>query len=535
MSGKIADIPALKEKYKSFFYVGNVVSPEDLGGARFEVLKKHFDVLTAENAMKPMHIQAEPGIFTFEIADRLVNAVLEAGLKVHGHTLAWHQQSPEWQNREGIGRDEAIENLVTHAGTVAGHFRGRVISWDVLNEAIIDGPPNPGDWRASLRQTPWLKAIGVDHIEMLFRAAREADPDAMLYYNDYNEDYQDKALAIYNMVRELNEKNPDVLGRPLIDGIGMQGHYLLNTDIKNVTASLERFLSLGLEVSITEMDIRAGDNHVLTEEQELRQGVLYAQIFALCRKYPGKFVRTTLWGLDDASSWRSQQNPLLFDGNLRPKKAFFGALDPEAFLAEHGGVRVAREALQAQARRGSPGLDADDPAWQTAPVLSVNQYLMAWQGAYGNARVLWDDRYLYVNVAVSNAEMNKANPVPQEQDSVEIYIDEGNHKALQMQADDGLFRVSFANEQSCVPASLAGDGGLESAAVVSGDSAKSYRVVAKIPFRTIKPREGAVIGFDLQVNGASAQGIRQSIAVWNDTSGNSWQNPSGYGLLRLSN
>jgi len=530
MNGRAEGTPALKEGYKPFFYVGNVVSPGDLGGTRFDTLKKHFDVLTAENAMKPMFIQGEPGVFTFGIADTLVNAVLEAGLKVHGHTLAWHQQSPEWINREGIGREEAIENLVTHAKTVAKHFRGRVISWDVLNEVIIDGPPNPDDWRASLRQTPWLKAIGPEYIEILFKAAREADPDAMLYYNDYNEDYQDKALAIYNMVKELNEKNPDVLGRPLIDGIGMQGHYLLNTDIKNVAASLERFLSLGVEVSITELDIRAGDNHVLTEEQAIRQGVLYAQLFDLCKKYPGKFVRMTLWGLDDASSWRSQQNPLLFDGNLEPKKAFFAALDPDTFLAEYGNTSFSKEALQADAKYGSPALDANDPLWQTASDIPVKQYLMAWQGAYGNAKVLWDEQYLYINIVVSNAEMNRASSLSQEHDSVEICIDEGNHKVREMQIDDGVFRVNFANEQSFSPASLAG-GGLESVTFVSG---KSYTVVAKIPFRTIKPEAGMAIGFDLQVNGASTQGLRQSIAVWNDTSGNAWQNPSGYGVLKLA-
>jgi len=531
MSGKTAGTPALKENHKSFFHVGNVVAPKDLGGERFETLKKHFDFLTAENAMKPMFIQGKPGVFTFDIADSLVNAVLEAGLKVHGHTLAWHQQSPEWINREGIGREEAIENLVTHAKTVAKHFRGRVVSWDVLNEAIMDNPPNPDDWRASLRQTPWQKAIGADHIEILFKAAREADPDAVLYYNDYNEDYQDKALAIYNMVKELNEKNPDVMGRPLIDGIGMQGHYLLATDIENIAASLKRFISLGVEISITELDIRAGDDSKINDEQAIQQGVLYARLFALCREHADKVARITLWGLDDGSSWRSNQNPLLFDAKLQPKKAFFGALDPDAFLAEHGDVRVSREALQAEARRGTPSLDAADPAWQTAPAVSVNQYLMAWQGAYASARMLWDDDCLYVNIAVSNAEMNKTGSSPEEHDSVEIYIDEGNHKARHMQADDGLFRVNFANEQSFIPASLAKGGGLESAAAASGNS---YTVVAKIPFRTIKPQEGTVIGFDLQVNGASSKGLRQSVAVWNDTSGNAWQNPSGYGLLKLA-
>jgi len=295
-----------------------------------------------------------------------------------------------------------------------------------------------------------------------------------------------------------------------------------------VSASLKRFLSLGVEVSITELDVLAGDDHKLTEEQAIHQGVLYARLFALCKEHSDKVARITLWGLDDPSSWRAKQNPLFFDAVLKPKPAFFGAQDPDAFLAKHGTASASKEALQAEARHGSPALDANDPLWQTAPAIPVNQYLMAWQGACGKARVLWDEHNLYVNIAVDNAELNKAGPAPQEQDSVEIYVDEGNHKALFMQDDDGLFRVNFANEHSFIPAGLAG--GLESAAFVSG---RSYTVVAKIPFRTIKPAEGMAIGFDLQINGASVQGIRQSIAVWNDTSGNSWQKPSGYGVLNL--
>ncbi|MDR2701806.1 MAG: endo-1,4-beta-xylanase, partial [Spirochaetaceae bacterium] len=228
------ETPALKERYAAFFPVGNVISPTDIGGPRFEMLKKHFNILTAENAMKPLYLQRDKGVFTFETADRLVNAVLEAGMKMHGHTLVWHQQSPEWINREGIRRADAVNNLVTHVKTVAAHFKGRVVSWDVLNEAVIDNPGNPGDWRACLRQSPWYKAIGQDYIEMAFRAAREADPDAKLYYNDYGLDNRNKALAVYNMVKELNEKNPNVNGRPLIDGIGMQGHYRINTSVENV-------------------------------------------------------------------------------------------------------------------------------------------------------------------------------------------------------------------------------------------------------------------------------------------------------------
>ncbi|MDR0457045.1 MAG: endo-1,4-beta-xylanase [Treponema sp.] len=525
-----ADTPALKGRYQSFFPVGNVISPRDLGGPRFEMLQKHFAVLTAENAMKPLYIQGNPGVFTFETADKLVDAVLKAGMKMHGHTLTWHQQSPEWINKEGMGRDEAIENLTTHAKTVAAHFRGRVVSWDVLNEAIIDNPPNPEDWRASLRQSPWYKTIGPEYIEIVFKAAREADPDAKLYYNDYNMDNRNKALAVFNMVKEINEQNPNAGGRPLIDGIGIQGHYRTKTNPENVANTLERFISLGVEVSITELDVQSGYNSTLSEAQLLEQGIAYARLFALFKKYAAVLGRVTMWGLDDGTSWLTQTSPALFDRNLQPKPAFWGALDPASFLAENEG-RLAdfkNEPLQAQAHYGAPALDIADPLWQSAPPIRINQYIMAWQGAQGSARVLWDEQHLYALITVTNAELNKANRSPHEQDSVEIFLDEGNHKSSYMQDDDGQYRVNFDNERSFNPSPIAA--GFESRVFVSD---KSYTVVVKIPFRTIEPKEDTLIGFDLQINGASAQGIRQSIAVWNDITGSAWQDPSCYGLLKL--
>jgi endo-1,4-beta-xylanase len=522
--------PVLKEQYKGFFPVGNVVSPRDLNGPRFELLKKHFDILTAENAMKPLYLQREKGVFTFETADRLVDAVLEAGMKMHGHTLAWHQQSPEWINQDGISRDEAIENLITHVKTVTSHFRGRVISWDVLNEVFIDNPPNPGDWKASLRQTPWHRAIGPEYIEIAFKAAREADPAAILYYNDYNLDNRNKALVVYNMVHELNDMYPDVLGRPLIDAVGMQGHYRVNMNPENAAASLRSFISLGVEVSITELDVQAGSNNSLDETQALQQGLMYARLFAFFREYAANLGRVTIWGLDDGSSWRSQANPTLFDKDLQPKQAFFGALNPSAFIAQNENLLpiVKKQALQADARYGSPSLDAKDPLWETVSSIPINQNVMAWQGAGGSARALWDDKYLYVRITVNNAELNKIHPAPYEQDSIEIFIDEGNHKSSYMQSDDGQYRVNFENEQSFSPPTIAE--GFESAAVVTD---RSYTVTVKIPFRTITPKENVLIGFELQINGASPRGGRQSISTWNDNSGEAWQDPSLYGLLRL--
>ena len=521
------NLSALKDSYTGFFLLGNVVSPGDIGGPRFDALTKHFNILTAENAMKPMYLQREKGVFTFETADKLVDAALASGLAMHGHTLAWHQQSPGWMNSEGISRNDAVENLTSHAKTVAGHFKGRLVSWDVLNEAIIDNPPNPADWRASLRQSPWYRAIGPDYVEIVFKAAREADPDAKLYYNDYNMDNPNKALAVYNMVKELNEKNPDILGRPLIDGIGMQGHYRVNTNLENAAASLERFVSLGLEVSITELDVQAGANAALSEMQALEQGLVFARLFSIFRKHAEKIGRVTIWGLDDGTSWRSQTNPTLFDRDLNTKPAFFAALDPADFLAKNEGLLV-REVKQADALYGVPALDPSDPLWDSAPAIPVDQYLMAWQGALGTAKVFWDEQNIHVWVNVRNALLNKANPSAYEQDSVEVFVDENNQKTPFLQNGDGQYRVNFDNERSFNPPSASE--GFESAVSVSENS---YTVVMRIPFKTITPEKDMLIGFDVQINGASDRGMRQSVAVWSDTSGNAFQDTSGYGALRL--
>ncbi|MDR0708208.1 MAG: endo-1,4-beta-xylanase [Treponema sp.] len=521
-------ITPLKTVYENYFLIGNIMPRQYLSEDETYLLTTHHNAATAENAMKPQPLQPNKGDFRFEQADAIVDAVLAAGMKMHGHTLAWHQQSPAWMNEEGVSREEAIENLTTHARTVAGHFRGRVISWDVLNEAINDNSANPADWRASLRQSLWYQTIGPDYVEIVFRAAREADPDAMLYYNDYNLDNRNKALSVYNMVKELNEKYPDVGGRPLIDGVGMQGHYNLQTNLSNVEASIERFSSLGVEVSVTELDVQAGTDYELTETQRISQGIVYARLFNVFKKHAETIARVTMWGLNDASSWRSERSPTMFDAEFQPKPAFFGVLNPDVFIAQNLKSGAKSAAKQAEAHYGTPKLDGNDTLWNSAPEIPVNQHLTAWQGATGTAKALWDDKNLYVLVTVHNAVMNKTNANPAEQDSVEVFIDENNGKTNAFEKDDGQYRVNFDNEASFNPASA--KSGFKSAAVVSG---AAYTVAMRIPLRTIKPANGTLVGFDVQINGASPQGMRQSVAMWNDLTGGSATDTSGYGTLKL--
>ncbi|MDR0784452.1 MAG: endo-1,4-beta-xylanase [Treponema sp.] len=522
---------SLKDAYADYFLIGNIVSGVDMDDLRYNILTTHHNIATAENAMKPQYLQGTKGVFTFVDADAVVNKAVSRGLKVHGHTLAWHQQSPAWMNSEGVSRGDAVANLATHAKTVADHFKGRVVSWDVLNEAIADNPPNPEDWRASLRQSPWFKAIGADYVEIVFKAAREADPTAKLYYNDYNLDNPSKAAAVYNMVKDINERNPDVNGRPLIDGVGMQGHYSTHTNPANVENSLQRFISLNVEVSVTELDVQCGEGGKQTDDQKITQGLAYAALFNVFKKYAEHIGRVTMWGIDDGSSWRRQACPTMFNDSLRPKPAFFAVLDPDKFTAENRMFiekREKKETKQSEAVYGTPDL-TNAAAWSQAPAIFIDSYLTAWQGASGTAKVLWDENNLYVLATVNNAEMNKANRNAYEQDSVEIFIDENNEKTPYYEKDDAQYRVNFDNEATFNPSSAAE--GFESWTSVSG---RSYTVSLKIPFRTISAEEGVLIGFDAQINGASAQGARQSVAIWNDLSGGSYQDTSGLGVLKLT-
>ncbi|HZG83435.1 endo-1,4-beta-xylanase [Paenibacillus sp.] len=528
------DLLPIKTAYEDDFLIGNAVSAADMEGVRFELLEMHHNVITAENAMKPDAMQPTKGSFTFDGADAIVEKALAEGFKVHGHVLVWHQQTPAWMNTSNgapLGREEALQNLRNHIKTVMEHYGEKVMSWDVVNEAIIDNPPNPSNWEAALRQSAWYQSIGPDYVEQAFLAAREVLDargwDIKLYYNDYNDDNQNKAQAIYSMVKAINDKyaltHP---GKKLIDGIGMQGHYNLSTNPENVKLSLEKFASLGVEISVTELDIQAGTNGVQTEQQRIAQGYLYAQLFDLYRTYADDIVRVTFWGLNDASSWRATASPLVFDKDLQAKPAYYGVIDPDKFMEEH--PPTLPEANQSTARYATPIVDGTvDAVWNDAQAMSVNRYQMAWQGASGVAKALWDDQNLYVLIQVSDAQLDKSSPNPWEQDSIEVFLDQNNAKSSFYQADDGQYRVNFDNETSFNPAGAAE--GFASATNVSGTN---YTVEVKIPLKHVVPANDKKLGFDVQINDGN-NGARQSAAAWNDTTGSGYMDTSVFGVLTL--
>ncbi len=353
-------LPSLAKTYGDSFLIGNVMSANQTTDPELTAMyKHHYNVVTAENDMKPLYLAPAKGRYNFMSADILTSWAIDNGIKIHGHTLVWHSQSPLWLTRNGsLTRAEARENMKEYITNVVGHFRGKVISWDVVNEAFADGAPVLWSWKDALRKdSPWYLAYengadknkgesGADYIYDAFVLARLADPGATLYYNDYNETDVWKREAMALMAEDLNKKwKTDSLntqpGRPLVEGLGMQAHYWLDTlNVDDVEATIVRFIKAGVRISLSELDIPAGSYSAqrtppLAKEEELKQARLYAELFAVCKKYAENIDRVTFWGKTDSQSWRANGSPLLFDGKFAAKQAYYAVIDPEGYLAKH--------------------------------------------------------------------------------------------------------------------------------------------------------------------------------------------------------
>ena len=328
--GKAPGIPSLREIYQDYFEIGAAVSIAGWSSKTIDthqdLIKKHFSSLTAENEMKPDALQPRQGQFNFSDGDKMVDFALSNGMKVRGHTLVWHAQTPDWFFRDKDGnridqkaviteedRQLVIERLENHIETVMKHYAGKVYAWDVVNEAISD------DGRYILRQdSPWFRILGEDFIEIAFRKAHEVDPDAKLFYNDYNAVMVYKRGRMAQMLKGLLDK-----GVP-VHGVGIQGHWGVNGPaIDEIEDALKMYADLGLEIHITELDIGMDDKS-LAEQAER-----YREVFALFKKYSHAITSVTLWGISDAATWRQDDNPLLFDKNQEPKPAFWAIVDTD--------------------------------------------------------------------------------------------------------------------------------------------------------------------------------------------------------------
>ena len=294
-------------------YFGTAVAVNRLNDSAYTtILNREFNQVTAENEMKIDALQPQQGQFNWTNGDRLVQHARSRNMQVRGHTLAWHSQQPSWmQNMSGQTLRNAMLNHVTQ---VATHYRGQIAWWDVVNEAFEDGG-------SGARRNSNLERTGSDWIEAAFRAARAADPNAQLCYNDYNIDnWNDaKTQAVYRMVRDFKQR-----GVP-IDCVGLQSHFTGGSNYpSNYRTTLSSFAALGVDVHITELDIRNAPSDAY------RNTVNDCLAVARCKGI-------TVWGIRDSDSWRSNESPLLFDGGGNKKAAYTAVLNALNSAAPGGG------------------------------------------------------------------------------------------------------------------------------------------------------------------------------------------------------
>jgi len=340
-------VPSLKEVYSNYFLIGTALNRWQIMGKdqnSIELTKNHFNAITAENIMKWERIHPELAEYNFGPADSLLTFCKENNMEVIGHTLVWHNQTPakvfEDENGDPVDRETLLARVKDHIFTVVERYKGQVKGWDVVNEAFDD--------QGNLRNTKWRQIIGDDFIEKAFEWAHEADPDAELYYNDFNMWHTGKRDAVIAMVKDFQSRNIP------IHGIGMQGHWGLDyPQMDELNEALKKYSETGLKIMITEMDIRvlpfpdSDTGADITKNFELQEKLnpyktglpdsmqvklseRYSELFDLFLKYKESISRVTLWGVHDGVSWcngwpvRGRTDyPLLFDRNYQPKKAFY--------------------------------------------------------------------------------------------------------------------------------------------------------------------------------------------------------------------
>lgn len=329
---------ALKNLMPKGMVIGVALNQRQSDGvdtAAVDIITKQFNQISPENLLKFQPTHPSEDRYVFEAQDRYVQFGLDRKMQVIGHTLVWHSQTPAWvfQNKDGgsVDRETLLARMRDHIHTVVGRYKGRIHGWDVVNEAI--------DEDGSIRKTPWFNVIGEDYVANAFTFAREADPGAELYYNDFNLEKPAKRAGVIRLVRDLQARGVR------INGIGNQGHWRLETPgVAEIERALVDLRSTGLKVMYTEVDINmlpqvagGADPAVanpyasgLPDDTQQALARRYADIFGVFVKHRDAISRVTFWGLSDADSWlnRGRMNhPLLWDRQRQPKPAFRAVVD----------------------------------------------------------------------------------------------------------------------------------------------------------------------------------------------------------------
>jgi endo-1,4-beta-xylanase len=342
---------ALKDTFRGAFVVGAAMNTDQITGKDAQgdaIITQQFNSISPENVMKWAGIHPRPDAYDFTLADKYVEFGLKNHMFIVGHNLCWHSQTPDWVFKDEKGnpltRDALLQRLHDHITTVVGRYKGKIDSWDVVNEALNED--------GTLRQSLWLKIIGEDYIVKAFQFAHDADPAAQLNYNDYNLETPAKRKGAIALVKKLQGA-----GVP-IAVVGNQGHlHLDGPSAPDEEATVTDLAAAGVKVAITELDIdvlpsawghtadvsvKVDDTakpnlnpypHGLPDDVQQALTKRYADLFAVYWKHRDVVARVTLWGVTDEQSWLNNwpvrgrtSYPLLFDRNGQPKPAFLAVL-----------------------------------------------------------------------------------------------------------------------------------------------------------------------------------------------------------------
>ena len=322
----------LKDAYKDYFKIGVAVNNRNVQDPdQIKVILREFNSITAENAMKPQPTEPRKGEFNWEDADRIADFCRRNGIKMRGHTLMWHSQIGTWmyqdENGKLLPKEEFYANMKHHIQAIVNRYKDVVYCWDVVNEAVADSPVFPG--APELRNSPMYQIAGEEFIYKAFEYAHEADPDALLFYNDYNDAEPAKSQRIYNLVKRMKDA-----GVP-VDGIGMQGHYnIYGPSMEDVDKAISLYSTVVKHIHVTELDIRVNEDmggglrfnqgaaQVADWERTLQQDQ-YVGLFKVLRKHKDVVDCVTFWNVSDKDSWLGVANaPLLIDENYKVKPAY---------------------------------------------------------------------------------------------------------------------------------------------------------------------------------------------------------------------
>jgi endo-1,4-beta-xylanase len=340
--------PVLKDVFQNDFYIGAALSVDQICGKEpeaMDLVTRQFNSITPENILKWEEVHPEPDRYNFDAPDQYVAFGEKNQMHITGHTLVWFHQTPDWvfQDQSGnpLNREALLERMKEHIFTVMGRYRGRIHGWDVVNEAIMkDG---------SFRKCKWFEIIGEDYVQKAFEFAREADPDAELYYNEYDFEFGPKTEGVIRLIQKIQANDIQV------DGVGIQGHWFLDyPKMELLDGYVSALKQLGVKLMITELDVGVlpfypVDSQIVSltsfdaeKQKEINPypdtlpdtvqkdlAKRYAELFFFFRKHRDLFGRVTFWAVHDGQSWRNywpitgrSDYPMLFDRHCQSKPAF---------------------------------------------------------------------------------------------------------------------------------------------------------------------------------------------------------------------